>query len=141
MPLWKHKITLAGEEREHLRDLVFYGNAGPRKLNRAYILLMADQSGNALGNKTISETLDIHVTTVDKTLKSYLDEGFEITLNRKNSSKVDSEKKAYLFALASSAPPKGRKNWSFRLLAEKMIEMNHFDSISHETVRKVLKTV
>ena len=139
MSITKHKITLTEYERVYLRNLVSSGNAGPRKLNRAYILLMADQGGIAWEYKTISKSLNIHVTTVDKTLKSFLESGLEVTLNRKNSSKVCGEKKAHLLALACSNPPGGRKNWSFRLLAKKMVELNYFESISHETVRQVLK--
>ncbi len=139
MPIAKHKITLTGDEREYLRDLISSGNVGPRKLNRAYILLMADQGGLACENKAISKALDVHVSTVDNALKSFWEGDLGVTLNRKNSSKVDGEKKAHLLSLACSNPPQGRKNWSFRLLAKKMVELNYFESISHETVRKVLK--
>lgn len=53
--------------------------------------------------------------------------------------KFDGEKEAHLIALACSQPPDGHAGWTLRLPADKMIELNHFESRSHETVRQVLK--
>ena len=53
--------------------------------------------------------------------------------------KMDGEKEAHLIALVCSDPPEGRSRWTLRLLAEKMVELEHFSSISHETIRQVLK--
>ena len=53
--------------------------------------------------------------------------------------KLDGEKEAYLIALSCSEPPDGRSRWTLRLLASKMIELKHVDSLSPETVRKTLK--
>jgi len=53
--------------------------------------------------------------------------------------KFDGEKEAHLIALACSSPPKGEAKWTAQLLADKMVELNHFESISDETIRQVLK--
>ena len=53
--------------------------------------------------------------------------------------KFDGEKEAHLIALACSDPPEGHARWTLRLLAEEMVELNHFSSISHECIRQVLK--
>jgi hypothetical protein len=52
---------------------------------------------------------------------------------------VDGENEAHLIALACSTPPTGRKQWTLRMLADKLVELAYIDSISHETVRQVLK--
>ena len=36
-------------------------------------------------------------------------------------------------------PPEGRVQWSLRLLADRAVELGYIDSVSHETVRRVLK--
>ena len=52
---------------------------------------------------------------------------------------MDGDKEAHLIAIACSAPPEGQARWTLRLLADKMVELNHFESISSETIRLVLK--
>jgi len=41
--------------------------------------------------------------------------------------------------LACTKPPQGHARWTLRLLAEKMVELELVESISHDTVDKVLK--
>jgi hypothetical protein len=53
--------------------------------------------------------------------------------------KTDGDFEAHLIALSCSEAPAGYARWSLRLLAEKVVELNYIDSISHETIRKVLK--
>ncbi len=44
-----------------------------------------------------------------------------------------------LVTLCCRKPPKGYAKWSLRLLADKMVELKYVESISHVTVRSVLK--
>ena len=53
--------------------------------------------------------------------------------------KADGEFEAHLVALSCSEPPQGHSQWSLRLLADRVVELGHIDSVSHETVRRVLK--
>jgi hypothetical protein len=53
--------------------------------------------------------------------------------------KLDGEQEAHLIALACSAPPEGKGRWTLRLLVEQMVELQHVDALSHETVRQALK--
>jgi hypothetical protein len=50
-------------------------------------------------------------------------------------------REAHLISLACSSPPLGHKRWSLRLLADKLVTLEQVDvdSVSHETVRQVLK--
>ena len=82
--------------------------------------------------------------TIDRVKKRFIEEGLENTLERKPSTrnyerKADGEVEAKLVTLCCSKPPKGQAKWSLRLLADKMVELNYVDKISHETVRTVLK--
>jgi len=81
---------------------------------------------------------------IDRVKQRFVEEGFEVCLARKPMSKVkekkaDGEVEAHLIALSCSKAPKGFSRWSLRLLAERMVEMQYVESISHETVRRVLK--
>lgn len=82
--------------------------------------------------------------TIDRVKKHFVEEGFDAVLTRKAStyqyqSKVDGDLEAHLIALSCSDPPVGYKRWSLRLLADKAVEMEYVDKISHETVRRALK--
>jgi hypothetical protein len=52
---------------------------------------------------------------------------------------LDGDQEAHLIALACSNPPAGRSRWTLRLLAERFVELGHVESVSHETIRSVLK--
>ncbi len=52
---------------------------------------------------------------------------------------LDGEQEAHLIALACGSPPAGRCRWTLRLLADKMVEFGHIDTVSHETIRRTLK--
>lgn len=73
-----------------------------------------------------------------------MEEGLDVALKgRKNTriydKKADGDFEAHLVALCCSEPPEGFAKWSLRLLAEKAVELEYIDSVSHETVRRVLK--
>ena len=53
--------------------------------------------------------------------------------------KLDGAQEAHLIALACSAAPDGRARWTLRLLAWRMVELAHVDTLSDETVRQTLK--
>ena len=89
--------------------------------------------------------LEDALSTIERTRKTFALEGLEAALTAKKPSETsrpqrfDGEKEAHLIALACSQAPEGHARWTLRLLAEKMIELKHFSSISHESIRRILK--
>jgi hypothetical protein len=80
----------------------------------------------------------------DTTKKRFVENGLEVALcgqpnEREYEKKVDGDLEAHLIALSCSEPPDGFSRWSLRLLADKAVELEHVDSICHETVRRSLK--
>lgn len=142
----KYRVTLTLEEREQLKRMINTGKSTARKIIHARILLKADESegGEKQKDEDIRKALSIHVGTVEKVRKRFVEEGFDAALNPKPTSrrtlkKIDGEKEAYLTALACSKAPEGRSSWTMQLLADKMVELKYIDSVSRETVRKTLK--
>ena len=142
----KYHVTLTDDERSMLRDLLSAGKAPARALTHARILLKADESGDspAWSDEAIRKALDVGLSTVTRVRERFVEEGLEAALERHKprrdySHLVDGECEAHLVALACSAPPVGHKRWTLRLLADKMVEREYIDSVSHETVRQVLK--
>ena len=147
MPAKRYPVILDPNQRDYLMDLTSSGTESARKLTRARILLKADEGelGPAYADKEIKEAIEVSVPTIERTRKTFALEGLEAALTPKKRSKpsrpqkFDGEKEAHLIALACSEAPEGHARWTLRLLAEKMVELNHFSTVSHETIRRTLK--
>jgi len=147
MPAKRYPVLLDSEQRASLITLTTSGTASARKLTHARILLKADagEFGPAFLDKAIKAALDVSLSTIQRVRKTFVLEGLEAALLPRRPSqgarprKFDGEKEAHLIALACSDPPEGYACWTLRLLAEKMVALNHFSSISHESIRQVLK--
>lgn len=146
MPAKRYKVTLTDDERQALLSLISKGKVAAHKLTRARILLQADQSpqGPAWSDERIHQALHVGRMTVERTRQALVEVGLEAALTRKKRAepgnhKFDGSKEAHLIAVACSEPPQGQKRWTLHLLADKMVELEHFDSISYETIRQHLK--
>lgn len=146
MPKKKYIVTLTAEEQAELQELVKKGKNPAYKVNHARILLLADtnQSGGEWKDRDISQALKISVATIERVRQRLVEQGMKAALNRKQQQnrkqrRLDGEKEAHLIALTCSLPPEGQGRWTIKLLAEKMVELGHVESISPETVRQTLK--
>jgi transposase len=143
----KYKVTLTAEERDQLQELIAIGKAAATKLAHARILLKADASPArpVWTDGRIAEALDVSTDTIGRVRQRFVEQGLEAALVRKKQDrpsrerKLDGRAEARLIALACSAPPEGRKEWTMRLLADKLVELEVVDVVSDETVRRVLK--
>ena len=117
------------------------------KVINALIPLNCDQAGGRAERPRtcdITAMLCVSERKVDRIKKKFVLEGLDVTLNRQPSKcqydlKIDGRLEAQLLALSCSAPPEGQARWSLRLLADQLVELELVDSVSHETVRRILK--
>lgn len=142
----RYRVTLTEQERHDLRKLVSTGKAAAKKLRRARLLLLADEGegGSAKSDPEIVEALGCGRATVERVRKAFVEEGLEHALQppparRTYERRLDGKAEAHLVALACSAPPEGRACWTLRLLADRMVKLEHVETVSHETVRRTLK--
>lgn len=142
----KYVVTLTDEERQALVGLISRGKASARKLMHARILLKVDQSpgGPGLGDAQVADQVQAGHATVERVRRRFVEEGFEAALHprqprRVYPRKLDGDGEAHLIALACSEPPAGRERWTLRLLADRMVVLEQVESLSHETVRRVLQ--
>jgi hypothetical protein len=139
----KYPVVLSDEQRQHLEKITSSGKVSARQMKRAQILLKSDVQGN-WPYERIMEAFDVSAVTIAKVRKTFVEQGLEIALQRKKPDRVyehtlDGEGEAHLIALACSEPPTGRAKWSLRLLQDRFVKLGHADSISYETIRRVLK--
>ena len=143
----KYKVTLTEEERSELIALTSKGSHRSQKVLNALILLNCDEGefqDDRSINEVVASVLQISMKKIDRVKKRFVEEGFDIALNgrkgeRVYAKKADGDFEAHLVALSCSEPPEGFARWSLRLLADRVVGLNYIDSISHETVRRVLK--
>ncbi len=147
----KYVLKLSEEERKELAR-VAKGTRGKQaiavwKVVRAKALLKCDQGefGPAWTDQKIAQVLDVTERCIQNWRKEAVLEGPEEALVRKPRitppvlPKVDGRVEAHITKLACSTPPAERCRWTLRLLAEKVVELEIVDSLSHETVRQTLK--
>ena len=139
MPKIKYVVDLNDQEREHLLEVTRHGKSSARKIKRAHMLLKADQG---LSDEQIAQAVDTSRATVLRTRKRFVEEGLEALNERPRSgqpNKLDGKQQAHIIAVACSDPPQGHAHWTLRLLAAKVVQLDFAESISPETVRKMLK--
>ena len=137
-------INLTKEERTELSQLIKSGKHPARVLGRARILLLLDRSqGQKRKLHEIAEGMFTSIGTVSNVKRRYLGGGLEHGLRDRPrpgaKPKIDGEVEAHLIALACSEPPEGQVRWTLRLLADKLVELELVESISHVAVRDALK--
>jgi hypothetical protein len=150
----RYHVSLTKQQRQLLQDLISSGKERTRTLTHARILLKADNGpdGPQWRDEDIAQALEVSTATVGKVRQRFYEagggeEGMQAALHRRKadriySHKLDGVQEAHLVALTCSSPPDGRKRWTLRLLAEKMVELEYVDAdevVSYELVRRTLK--
>lgn len=143
----KYLVTLTGEERATLAALTSKGTHSAQHVLNALILLGCDEGEfqkERSKNEDLSRVLNISMRKIDRVKERFVTEGLEVALtgrerNRVYPKKTDGDFEARLIALSCSEPPAGYSRWTLRLLADKVVELEYIDAISHETIRQILK--
>jgi transposase len=142
----RYTIKLTKSEVEELMIIINKGSHTSQTFRAAYILLNCDEGkySEKVTNEQISKVLKVGMRTIDRVKKKFAEGGLEAVLERRPTGRVyekkmDGDTEAKLITLCCSEPPKGFAKWSLRLLADKMVELKYVESITHVTVRSVLK--
>lgn len=141
----KYIVRLSDEERDELHRVVKTLSGSSQKVKRANILLMADVDGPGWTDERIAEAYRCRRQTVENVRKRLVESGFLETLNGKTREKPPTEKllngeqEAKIIATRLGPPPKGYANWSLRLLARKVVELEIAESVSSATLCRLLK--
>jgi putative transposase len=136
----KKRLELSETERHKLQELVRKGENKARVITRARILLLSDEGWN---DQKVADALQNGRATVERIRRRAVREGIETALVDRprpgSKPKLDAKQETQLVAIACSDPPPGRKRWTIRLLMEELTKQRIVDTISFETVRRVVK--
>jgi Homeodomain-like domain len=141
----KYIVRLTEEERRELQDVIAKLRGGSQKARRARVLLQADADGPAWTDARIAEAFACRRQTVENLRLRLVESGFRETLDGKRRAEppteklLDGKQEAKLIALRLGPPPRGYAQWTLRLLARKVVELEVAEAVSYETVRRTLK--
>jgi hypothetical protein len=146
MPAKIYRIALTQQERVELRGIADAGSGSKERRRRAKILLLADEGagGPAFKDADIMAAEGCRSETVAKVRKRCFESGVEACVERRlppprHRRKLDGRGEAELFKIACGPAPQGHARWSLRLLADRLVELEVVDAISHSTVGEALK--
>jgi hypothetical protein len=142
----KYIVKLTEQERQSLEALVNRGRVAARKVKRAWILLQADtgEAGPSWPDEQIQQAYGVGLMTIHRVRQALVEDGLAVVLaprrqSRPRQRQLDGEQEAHLIALACSQAPAGRRRWTLRMLASKMVELGYTERVCPETVRQTLK--
>jgi len=141
----KYIVRLSETERETCKEVIRKLKGTSQKVRRAQILLKADADGPGWTDRQIADAFSCRTKTVEDIRQRFVERGFEQTLERKTAQttaakkRLDGKQEAQVIAMRLGSPPAGYANWTLRLLARKVVELEITESISHETIRQTLK--
>lgn len=135
----KEHIKLSKEDRGKLEEITSKGNHPARVYKRAMGLL---EMGKGKTLQEVSEMLGVSYVTVSKWKDKYRSEGLSFLHDKARPGRppeIDGMQRAKITALACSQPPEGHSRWDLRLLADKVVELEYCEEISHTHVGRILK--
>src|SRR5215208_4287850 len=141
----RYVVRLTDQERSELQGIIKKLKGTGQKVRRAQILLKADTGGPDWTDVRIADAFSCRTRTVEKIRQRLVERGFEDTLHGVERAQPPVEKlltgdqEARIIATRLGPPPKGYANWTLRLLARQVVELEIVDSVSYETVRRTLK--
>jgi len=142
----KYIIRLSEEERQNLTSLVRKGKVAAYRRTHAQILLLTDEGEHGPGfqDKEAAERVGVNHRTVSRLRERCVERGLDAALEREPRQRertrvLDGDAEARVIALMCSEPPAGQSRWTLNLLSHRLVELEIVESVSHETVRQVLK--
>ena len=130
---------LSENDRTYLENLISKGSLPAKMYKRAVALLELDRGGTFTN---VAQVVGVTIQTASTWAKKYGENGLEFLTDQPRSGRpkeIDGITRAQITALACSATPEGHGQWTLRLLAEKVVELEYIDAISHTEIGRILK--
>jgi len=139
-----YRIQLTPDERKQLKSLISTGKRKADHIRDANILLASDYGSEHYQSETrIAATLQISIRTVERTRKAFFERGMDVFEPQprkvRADKKIDGRIEAHLVAISCSEPPAGQSRWTLQTIADRAVELQIIESISHTAVGTVLK--
>lgn len=139
----KHRIRLLPDERVELLAKVQRGKAAAKAIQKAQVLLASDEAVERQSQTHIATTYHLSTRSVERIRKDFCERGMAIFQPKprqpRSDKKLTGELEAHLIAIACSEPPRGESRWKLQAIADRLIELQVVETLSHTSVATVLK--
>jgi putative transposase len=135
----KQHVQLRDTDRAYLEALISKGELSAKMYRRALGLLELDRGKTYTA---VSKILKVTIPTLSGWTAKYQESGLQVLEDQPRDGRpieISGVQRAKITALACSEPPEGYARWSLRLLADKVVELEYCEHISHTEVREILK--
>lgn len=135
----KQHVQLTPEHREQLKTITDQGMVSGRQYKRALALQELDRGKTYT---EVAKTVGVRSVTLSTLAAKYKNEGLACLNDKPRPGRppeISGGAIAKITALACSTPPEGYSQWSLRLLAEKVVQLEYVEAISHTEVARILK--
>ncbi len=139
----KYRIKLLPEERTELVAKVQKGRATVKVIQKAHVLLASDETIERQSETDIAATYHLSVRSVERIRKDFCERGMAIFTPKqrqpRSDKKLTGEVEAHLIAIVCSEPPAGESRWKLQAIADRLVELQVVESLSHTSVATALK--
>ena len=139
----KHRLTLTTTERTDLLAKVTKGKAAAKTIQKAQVLLASDETTGRKSETDIAFTYHLSTRSVERIRKSFCEQGMALFEPKprppRSDKKLTGELEAHLIAIVCSEPPTGESRWKLQAIADRLVELQVVQSLSHTSIATVLK--
>lgn len=143
MGAW-YRLYLTSEEKEQITKTIEKRKTSAKELVRSQVIYAIAENGLKKTDKEASDLYGLSTRSIERLRQRCCEEGLQAAIQGKKrevfkEKKLTGEVEAKLTMLACSEAPAGYERWTLQLLADKMVDFNFIDSISHTSVGTLLK--
>lgn len=139
----KHRLTLTATERADLLAKVQKGKAAAKVIQKAQLLLASDEARERQSQTTIAITYHLSTRSIERIRKEFCERGMALfdpkPRQPRSDKKLTGEVEAHLIAITCSEPPAGESRWKLQAIADRLVELQVVETLSHTSVATVLK--
>lgn len=139
----KYRFKLMPDERLELLAKIQKGKAAAKTIQKAQVLLASDDAVERQSETHIAATYHLSIRSVERIRKDFCERGMGIFQPKprqpRSDKKLTGEVEAHLIAIACSEPPVGESRWKLQAIADRLVELQVVESLSHTSVATVLK--
>ena len=139
----KYRINLRPEERTELLAKVQKGKPTVKIVQKAHVLLASDETTERQSETHITATYYLSTRSMERIRKDFCERGMGVFIPKprqpRSDKKLTGELEAHLIAIVCSEPPAGESRWKLQAIADRLVELQVVDSLSHTSVATALK--
>ena len=139
----KYRIHLQPAERQELLSKVQKGKTAAKIIQKAQVLLASDETSGRRSETQLATTYHLSERSIERIRKDFCERGMDLFSPKKRQPRSDKKLtgrvEAHLIAIICSAPPAGESRWKLQAVADRLVELQVVESLSHTSVATVLK--